>query len=927
MPAKQAFRPPKPIQKSAKTTTAATTSTTTKTTAAAKSKATQPRNAQKQTTTLAPQELAQTQAQAQVQAQSLRVEQSIGQDQSVVTQTESLAIMRVSLEASLGAICYLRRLLHDDNFVDTYMASSTAVPDKTPEQQYGLSQPDPNSQMGSQPHGSQQSQSKGFKYPKISDSSPEGRRLLNLIDDGVMDAVSKGYLRSFMFILFLDKDDPSNIIESYTFNFFYTGASNAPSLSMTHATGSPSGYVNGDVEVETVGAVKTSAELEAPKTHQDCRKAVKAMMKTLILKCQKLPDLPRQRYVDFKLSYNESAPPDYEAPGFKDCSGTSLLMATCDVDAAPSNIQMGNTATGTHGISVTAQSIVEYLPSRLDSDERQGVSDPGDVEKEYEEQMTNVKKRKVAWCADLPVYDRQIYEPDSMDPYSVLKQPLGKLREDGTVEPMFKPGMRPDSPSAAGKKRARDMFDEDLLELSGAQREPTVVPRSASVVQTVYDHDADGETEFEGSQLADVANGAQASRASIRKATRTPTEQPRNVSVFRDTDTPPDSGAPVPDPAPDRQPLQDKDPNERPRKSPKTTGKSTATGTDDSSITRQSSSKSKKKQSSKKSHKKAPVFEESPTDTGNPVATTPASRPTSPRKTAAQKMALAAASPDKQRPTTKKSAAPRVDTHVVEVEGRDPVTCFCGSVDEDDASIQCDGCGHWVHLPCVGFSVLKAAAQTQDWFCILCQMDKDNKHTWTKNDYKQVREGMARLAIVRRLLSRIRGEGGIGNEVSQYTESLNCTKKTLKRALATIHKDGFIDGVHGSRRGKKAYYRYLQNTDTSKRLVEYFDPGAGVEIDLFPFRKAQHSDDQTDEPPEPLPNSQGVPMPDLPSTSSSNNPSGMLDLNSSRTSSSTVRTTFGNSIPCLDKYPVNQWMLPAIRSSRAEEPIELLENW
>ncbi|WVQ76187.1 hypothetical protein IAR50_005849 [Cryptococcus sp. DSM 104548] len=918
MPVKQAFRPPKPIQKSAKTTSATTaaTSSTTKSTACAatKSKQKQPANAQKQqVVTAAPQEVVQEHAQSREQAQktatSQRVEQLTAQDQDVVTQTESLAIMRVSLEASLGAICYLRRLLPDENFVDTYMAT-TALPGKTPEQQYGLSQPEPNSQLGSQSQqSSQQSQGKGFKYPKISDGSPEGRRLLSLIDDGVMDAISRGYLRSFMFILFLDKDDPTNIVESYTFNFFYSGASKVPSLRMTHTTGNSSNYVNGDVEVEAVGSVKTSPELEAPKTHQDCRKAVKAMMKTLILKCQKLPDLPRQRYVDFKLSYNESAPPDYEAPGFRDCSGTPLLMATCDVDAAPSNIQMGNTATGSHGISVTAQSIAQYLPSKLDSDERHGTSDPGDLEEEHEEQMADAGKRRVAWCADLPIYDRQIYEPDSIDPYSLiipelqeanssvekLKQPLGKLGEDGSLEPMFKPGMRPDTTSAAAKKRAREMFDDDLLELSGAQREAPPA-RSKSVAESVYDHDANGETDIGGSQ---------------------PREPTRTVSVLQDTDTIPGLRGLVPETASDRPLLQNKDPNERPRKSAKTSGKSTAAGIDDSTTPGKPASKSKKKKGPKTA------------DTENAVPATPASGTPSrkPKPTAANKMALAASSPDKQRPTTKKSAAPRVDTHIVELESRKPVTCFCGSLDEDDGSIQCDGCGHWIHLPCVGFSVLKAAAQTQDWFCILCQMENDDKHTWAKKDFKEVREGMARLAILRRLVLRIRGEGGVGNGTDRYTEGLSCTKKALKRALTTLSEEGFIDGVHGSKRGKNAYYKYLQSPETSRRLAEYFDPGAGVEIELFPFRKAQHSrdeTDETDEPVEPLPNSQGVPMPDLPSTYS---PFGRFNLNSSGTSSNIVRTAFGNSIPCLDKYPVNQWMLPMIRSSRTEEPIELSENW
>lgn len=36
----------------------------------------------------------------------------------------------------------------------------------------------------------------------------EGAKIMKFVEEGVMDAVSKGYLRSFMFIIFLDKGDP-----------------------------------------------------------------------------------------------------------------------------------------------------------------------------------------------------------------------------------------------------------------------------------------------------------------------------------------------------------------------------------------------------------------------------------------------------------------------------------------------------------------------------------------------------------------------------------------------------------------------------------------------------------------------------------------------------------------------------------------------
>lgn len=50
-------------------------------------------------------------------------------------------------------------------------------------------------------------------------------------------------------------------------------------------------------------------------------------------------------------------------------------------------------------VSVTTQSIVQFLPARTDSDERRASGEKDDPEKERAEQLKAAEKRKVAWVS------------------------------------------------------------------------------------------------------------------------------------------------------------------------------------------------------------------------------------------------------------------------------------------------------------------------------------------------------------------------------------------------------------------------------------------------------------------------------------------------------------------------------------------------
>lgn len=76
------------------------------------------------------------------------------------------------------------------------------------------------------------------------------------------------------------------------------------------------------------------------------------------------------------------------------------------------------------------------------------------------------------------------------------------------------------------------------------------------------------------------------------------------------------------------------------------------------------------------------------------------------------------------------------------------------------------------------FSELKAAAQVDNWYCLICKMEHVEGQKWTKLQLQRAREGMSKLALFRcvpilslfplshmsdrRALLSVRQQGGIG---------------------------------------------------------------------------------------------------------------------------------------------------------------------
>ncbi|KAH0583612.1 hypothetical protein H2248_009230 [Termitomyces sp. 'cryptogamus'] len=285
----------------------------------------------------------------QAQAQATRTEvQSI-------TATQSLAAIQTMLRAGLGCITYLRDLLPEENFTQSHLVvdEDSSIPYRRLE-----------NESFSSASSKQSRGSNGFKITTMTRGySDEGDKILNYLENGIFDALQKEYLKSFIFAIYLDHNDPNNIIEAYTFNFQYH---TSPDTGVTI----PIMTLGEDLRQMSLNNARDSPVTEAAKrgkvpTLLDVKKSVKALLKTLIQATTQMDVLPKRRFATFKLYYTDKAPADYEPPYFQpgDEEKDKWYFMTHDLDEVPDKWSIGRVNTGHHSVNLSVTSIATYLPS------------------------------------------------------------------------------------------------------------------------------------------------------------------------------------------------------------------------------------------------------------------------------------------------------------------------------------------------------------------------------------------------------------------------------------------------------------------------------------------------------------------------------------------------------------------------------------
>lgn len=347
-----------------------------------------------------------------------------------ISATQSISSVQTLLRAGLSCIAFLRNLLPEDNFSESYFT--------TADDSYGaLSVSSDATDDGRKINGFRiMTMTRGY--------TDEADRILNYLEYGIFDALQKQYLRSFIFAIYLDNKEPNNIIEAYTFNFKYhtlPGTDTViPIMSFEEGARRSSTEPFVDPVAEAVKRGKTP-------TLKDVKRSVKTLLKTLIHAMTHMDVLPRRRFATFKVCYTDETPANYEPPHFQagDSEKDKWFFMTHDLDEIPEKCSIGKIQTGHHSVNLSVTSIATYLPSSTEHDHGifAGTTVRGSTvptltpleeasfcAHQAEKQREDADNRNVVWSADA---DLELHDEDAEgeDDPEYIRGPDGRYKAIG----------------------------------------------------------------------------------------------------------------------------------------------------------------------------------------------------------------------------------------------------------------------------------------------------------------------------------------------------------------------------------------------------------------------------------------------------------------------------------------------------------------
>ncbi|KAL4776521.1 HORMA domain-containing protein [Aspergillus nidulans var. acristatus] len=219
------------------------------------------------------------------------------EDGLVMQQQQSLEMVKIMLHVSIGTLFYLREFLPLQCFDDRDL--------KTAQRQQKFSYREfidndfNTSDSNGVANGTFGTGKRGQPLKIIvRNSEPKADMIINVLETGIFDALSKSVLEAIQLTIIADKEAPENVLESYTFSFRYSEKLGDLSKRLESLSIQPCGYV---------------ANMKSAYT---ARVGLESIVRRLITLSSFLPTLPNKRALGVHLFYTEDCPPDYEPPGF-----------------------------------------------------------------------------------------------------------------------------------------------------------------------------------------------------------------------------------------------------------------------------------------------------------------------------------------------------------------------------------------------------------------------------------------------------------------------------------------------------------------------------------------------------------------------------------------------------------------------------------
>ncbi|KIO34818.1 hypothetical protein M407DRAFT_16766 [Tulasnella calospora MUT 4182] len=358
--------------------------------------------------------------------------------QESLTFTDSVGLVKQSVRCSLGSIVYIRGLFPEESLTDVHLRFR-----------------------------SEGERDIAYVVKQLSkDATGDAKRMYDYIENGICDAIEKQYLSSFVLAIYLDRNDPNNIIEAYTFNFSYHEVpgqeGRVPTIDLSMRMGDMS------LESETDNQQNERASA-APVGRSSLEVAtnLRTLLRNISTRASMLYSLPRRRYATFKLYYTPDTPEEYQPPGFAavDPEDARLYFATHHSEEVPDREIYGTIETGYHSIDIKVASLTHCIPP---TDLTAPAGQP-DRKAEITEQARDARDRNVVWSAEVDVKTlKDAKEPDQVDPVidsSIDVGPIGTRALNGKVKLQKGGGLR----TYVGAPSARPVDIQDFNDKNSMQ--------------------------------------------------------------------------------------------------------------------------------------------------------------------------------------------------------------------------------------------------------------------------------------------------------------------------------------------------------------------------------------------------------------------------------------------------------------------------
>nr|XP_018266704.1 uncharacterized protein I303_00679 [Kwoniella dejecticola CBS 10117]OBR88862.1 hypothetical protein I303_00679 [Kwoniella dejecticola CBS 10117] len=678
-PLKQAFRPPRPISKTASI----------------------------------------TESQAQSQKQQVASQQSFSQiqstaptqDQAIVTKDESLEIIKATLYANIGAVCYLRDLLPQSDFQDCFVANSAPPPGKSAKDMYYLTKKEAqecvdraaaeksltkaNLQNNDQDKRGDHRTAKGFQWRKIrKDGSAQARYLMDLIQQitsiiqGVEALVPLPKQRFVAIRLFLNESTPA----SYGNSNFEDASNESLELCTHHVDDAPQHASFLGIQTGHHGITSTAcsvvdylpqlldnAAVEAGPERYAAIFSHKTALKDDVEKRTVVWDASLPVF-DRKL-YDPSAPDIYTA-----CIDPRKAVAAEDVQGALRQPKGRRTESG---------DIVEITPSQV------GTSGPRETRK------PSCRNRGSRY-----IPEETLQMPQTQP--QTLRTPLrGTASESLTI-------------ASHGKSIPNRLFESQTQSQSYA----------GNASQAYVDKMQEGNVESSPSSRISSSNGP-------RHQTSTYSSETASCALRETVQTKKRK----------RNEGQQDSRLQTPRKVEKIVEKAMQKGGFEPRST-----------GKPKVAIKGPPKPKKPRKPRNPREPKPQ---LATKKLTKGKSATSSTTKKKKTDNKDKEKGKKTSAKISEI-----IHCYCNSGEDTGVMILCDRCDVWFHSVCLGF-IDSVSASQRTVLCITCEMKEDRHVRWSQKQIDAALKEMGDLAISRQVLQEVRRLGIVGTkDLADISKSL-----------------------------------------------------------------------------------------------------------------------------------------------------------